>query len=114
MDKRSIRIGNWVCDASNYNYELRVGINELEYANIFVPVKIAPRFLSIFRKDEIEGKEVYYKEEKGAVVSVESIGQGLWRLSIYTSSCKYDGYIRYVHELQNLIADCGFKWDICV
>lgn len=112
MDKRSIRIGNWVCDASNYNYELRVGINELEYANIFVPVKIAPRFLSIFREDDIAG--VYYKEENGAIVSIQKEGEGLWRLSIHTSSSKFEGYIRYVHELQNLLWDCGFKWDICV
>jgi hypothetical protein len=67
MDKRNIRIGDWICDASNYNYVLRAGINEIQCAHIFTP----------------------------------------------TQFMKVEGTIRYVHELQHFLLDCGIYWDIC-
>lgn len=111
MDNRNIRIGNWICDASNFNYELRAGINELQYANIFVPIPIETRFLGGFKPEEVAGKIVYYREEGTRCATLEDLG-GKWMLSIHTQFAKFEGTIRFVHELQNFLSDCQIYWDI--
>lgn len=111
MDKKGIRYGNWICDISNYNYELRAGLSEMQYAHIFEPIFLSRRFLKMFKVEVIGGKEMFFKEEGLTLVSLENLSDK-WRLSIHTENMKVEGKIKYVHELQNLLFDCGIRWDI--
>lgn len=112
MNKRNIRVGDWITDASNYNYTLRAGINEIQCAHIFTPVPLAENYLRDFRTDTVGGQEVYYRSEGGQVCSLQDEG-GKWRISIHTQFLKVEGTIRFVHELQHFLSDCGIYWDIC-
>jgi hypothetical protein len=113
MDKRNIRIGDWICDASNYNYVLRAGINEIQCAHIFTPLGLTDRFLWNFKIDTIGGEEVFYRNEGSQACSLQDEGGRIWRVSIHTQFMKVEGTIRYVHELQHFLLDCGIYWDIC-
>lgn len=112
MDKRNIRIGDWICDASNHDCELRAGMDELQYANIFVPIPLSRRFLKTFKPEEVSGRVFYYREEKNDSVVLEDMG-GKWRLSIRTNDKVFEGIIKSVSQLQHLLSDCGIHWDIC-
>lgn len=113
MDKRDIRIGNWVRDTANYNYEFRAGISAIECANLFSPIPISAKFLKEFKRDELMGNEIFHKDDGSGVVVVEN-NRTHWRLSIHTMSTKLETKIFYVHELQNFLSDCKIYWDICV
>lgn len=111
MNNRNIRIGDWVCDPSNYNYEMRVGLNEIAYAHIFNPIKLSERFLGLFKREEIGGRETYFKGEETRNVALEKL-VGKWRLSIHTEDKHFEGEIITVQDFQHLLSDCGIYWDI--
>lgn len=111
MKAKEIRIGNLVMDATNYNYEVCVGIDELRCCNIFAPVPLKEKHLKSFKKEVILDKVVLFKDGNDSIVSVAPKDDG-WSLTIHTPFAKYYGIIHYVHELQNIMVDCGLDWGL--
>lgn len=111
MEKRALRLGNWICDASNYNYEFRAGINELQYSNIFVPIPLSDRFLKAFKVEHLGDSTMFYKEFVGGIVTIEKAGD-VWNLRIHSGDNKVEWSIRFVHELQNFLSDCSVEVEI--
>lgn len=112
MDARDIRLGDIVCDPSNYNYELVVGFSELKCAYLFIPVLLNESHLRKFSRSSLNGNEVYYREEGRNIVSIENLG-GEWRVSIHSEQFSVEGKIHYVHELQHLLNDTYIHWRLC-
>ena len=44
MDRRVLKIGNFVQDAKNQGYAIRVGISEMHYTELFEPIKLTDEF----------------------------------------------------------------------
>lgn len=110
MKSNEIRVGNIVMDASNHNYEINVGIDELRCCNLFTPVRIKKEhLLKWFQSEVISNKDVFFKEDDGNVCSISESNDG-WAISIHSKFLKVEGMIHYVHELQNLLVDCGLNW----
>lgn len=111
MDKRDIRVGNWVFDTRNYNYEFKVDMEAISCSELFTPIELRDKFLESFHSEEIEGRKVYSREKDTNLIVLEKNDTN-WRLSIHTPSTNVETSIRYVHELQNLMNDCHIYWEI--
>lgn len=112
MDKRLLRVGDWIVDQSNYNYEMRATTECIAFAHLFAPVTFGERFLSGFRKETLDGKDVWYRSEGENICSLEQDGER-WRVSIHSEHLKIEGSIKFVFQLQHLLTDCQIYWDIC-
>lgn len=110
MDKRALRIGDWVQDATN-GYEIQISLVDLQYAYVFEPIFLSSKYLGEFGYEEMEGRKIYHKEEGLNVVTLEDLGEK-WRLSIHTAWASFEGTIRYVSDLQHFLSDCQIYWKI--
>lgn len=111
MERKSIRVGDWVNDPSNYNYELKAGVNEIQCAGLFNPITLKERYLAIFRCDILDGEKIYYKNEGANVVTLRLVGDN-WEINIHSEKSVLKSEIKYVHELQHFLSDCGIGWEI--
>ena len=58
MDRRVLKIGNFVQDAKNQGYAIRVGISEMHYTELFEPIKLTDEFFlsNEFKVQEFNGE----------------------------------------------------------
>ena len=115
MDKRNMRIGDFVRDAEQ-NENLRVTLNEIEYSEIFEGIPLTMRFFdkNAFKIDTTTGNEVLYRQEGGAFVTAEDKGDGRWFVQIRHGKMKFAGDIFTVHHFQHLLVDCLVFWKILI
>lgn len=114
MDKRLLKIGNFVQDAKNQGYAIRVGISEMHYTELFEPIKLTGEFFlsNEFKAEEFNGVKNYYRQDEDkSVVAHENCG--VWEIDIRNGlDFRYTGKLTSVHELQNALADCFIYWKI--
>ena len=109
MDKRNLRIGDYVKDPNNYGYVCRVGIDELRYAEIFQP---APLYEEFFTKngimpEGIMGETAYFLNTGPILINARKKGE-TWLVTVrnMADNRKFDGEIRHIHEFQHILDDC--------
>lgn len=109
MDKRNLRIGDYVKDPNNYGYTIRVGIDELRYAELFQP---APLYDDFFTKNGIIGEEIggeinYYLSKGPISIRANKVGEK-WNVSVrnMAEKRKFEGEIMAIHEFQHVLDDC--------
>jgi len=110
MDKRNLRIGDYVKDPNNFGYTIKVGLDELRYSELFNP---APLYEEFFTKNGFEvqelGGETNYFLSKGPVsIRANRVDEILWSVSVRNlrDKRKFEGEIRAIHELQHATSDC--------
>ena len=89
MDRRVLKIGNFVQDAKNQGYAIRVGISEMHYTELFEPIKLTDEFFlsNEFKVQEFNGEKNYYR-------------------------FRYIGKLTAIHEVQNALSECHIYWKI--
>ena len=116
MDRRVLKIGNFVQDAKNQGYAIRVGISEMHYTELFDPVKLSEDFflLNEFKLQEFNGEKNFYRQEDNKSVVAHQHGSGpLWDIDIRNGQdFRYIGKLTAVHEVQNALAECFIFWKI--
>ena len=115
MDNRNMRIGDFVKDPVQ-NYNLRVGIEEIAYSEIFEGIPLTRRFFdkNDFAVDTTTGNEVLYRQEGGTFVTAEDKGDGCWYVQIRHGRMTFAGDIFTVHHFQHLLVDCLVFWKILI
>ena len=110
-----MRIGDFVKDPVQ-NYNLRVGIDEISYSEIFEGIALTRRFFDKngFAVDTTTGNEVLYRQEGGAIVTAEDKGNGCWFVQIRHGNMTFAGDIFTVHHFQHLLVDCLVFWKILI
>ena len=115
MDKRSMRIGDFVRDQAQ-NENLIVTLNEINYSELFEGIPLTRQFFdkNAFKVDTTTGNEVLYRQEGGAFVTAEDKGNGCWYVQIRHGKMKFTGDIFTVHHFQHLLSDCLVFWKILI
>ena len=115
MDNRNMRIGDFVKDPVQ-NYNLRVGLNEIAYSEIFEGIALTRRFFdkNAFKVDTTTGNEVLYRQDGGAIVTAEDKGNGCWFVQVRHGRMTFAGDIFTVHHFQHLLTDCLVFWKILI
>ncbi len=108
MKPEELRIGDWVYHSGNYNQLMRVSLSSFDYAGFFTPVPLTSGWLGGFSNYR-DG--VYTWEHGPEFVSARQVPAG-WDIEMFRHANDFTARIRYVHEMQHLIADCGIKLDI--
>lgn len=106
MNIEELRSGNWVALKQSPDYQTRVRVGDIRFSSEFDPMRIDGKFLTNFRHEELRGNDVYYKERDGKVISLTHKGV-TWTLVVRTERSKFEGIVEYLHEVQNILADCG-------
>lgn len=112
MDKRALKIGDWVQDARNRDYPIKVGVAELRYTELFEPIKITEDVLvkNGFRAEEFNGEKNYFRSEGTQTAVAHRTGE-VWDVDIRNGNThRYIGKITAVHELRNALSDCFIYW----
>lgn len=112
MEAKDIRMGDWVRDPRNYNYEARADIGILGSAELFEGVEISPKILLAngLKENKIGSEIAYYIEKGNAAITVAKDEFG-WRVSVRNGVFVYAGYLVFVHELQHAVSDCFIEFD---
>ena len=115
MDKRSMRIGDFVRDQAQ-NENLIVTLNEIVYSELFEGIPLTRQFFdkNAFKVDTTTGNEVLYRQEGGAFVTAEDKGNGRWSVQIRHGKMTFAGDIFTVHHFQHLLSDCLVFWIILI
>lgn len=106
MKREELRNGNWACLRVSPDYQTRLSARDLPHAKDFEPIAIHEKFLVNFRHDSLGGKDVYFNEAGGNVISLTRKDVS-WTLVVRTSKRTFEGDVEYLHEAQNILADCG-------
>jgi len=109
MDRRVLKIGNFVQDAKNQGYAIRVGISEMHYTELFEPIKLTDEFFLAngFKAEEFNGDKNYYRQEDTKVVVAHQNENGSWDIDIRNGQdFRYIGKLTAIHELQNALSEC--------
>lgn len=115
MDRRVLKIGNFVQDTKNQGYAIRVGISEMHYTELFEPIKLTDEFFLAngFEMQELNGERNYYRQEdtKSAVAHQNQFGS--WYIDIRNGQdFRYIGVLTSIHEVQNALSECFIFWKI--
>lgn len=115
MNKQNMRIGDYVRDPMQ-NYNLRVGLNEIAYSEIFEGIALTKKFFEKngFAVDTATGNEVLYKQDEGIFVTAEDKGEGKWFVQVRHGDMAFVGNIFTVHHFQHLLVDCLVFWKILI
>ena len=117
MDKRVLRIGDFVQDAKNQGYAIRVGISEMHYTELFEPIKLTDEFFlsNEFKMQEFNGEKKYYRQDEAKSVVAHQNKSGSWDIDIRNGQdFRYIGKLTAIHEVQNALSECFIYWKIRV
>ncbi len=109
MDRRVLKIGNFVQDAKNQGYAIRVGISEMHYTELFEPIKLTDEFFlsNEFELQEFNGEKNYYRQDEAKSVVAHQNKSGSWDIDIRNGQdFRYIGKLTAIHELQNALSEC--------
>ena len=115
MDRRVLKIGNFVQDAKNQGYAIRVGISEMHYTELFEPIKLTDEFFlsNEFKMQEFNGEKNYYRHEDTKCVVANQSKSGSWDIDIRNGQdFRYIGKLTSIHEVQNALSECHIYWKI--
>lgn len=115
MDRRVLKIGNFVQDAKNQGYAIRVGISEMHYTELFEPIKLTDEFFlsNEFKMQEFNGEKNYYRQEDTKGVVAHQNKSGSWDIDIRNGQdFRYIGKLTAIHEVQNALSECFIYWKI--
>ena len=115
MDKRVLRIGDFVQDAKNQGYAIRVGISEMHYTELFEPIKLTDEFFlsNEFKLQEFNGEKNYYRQDEAKSVVAHQNKSGSWDIDIRNGQdFRYIGKLTAIHEVQNALFECRVYWKI--
>ena len=115
MDKRVLRIGDFVQDAKNQGYAIRVGISEMHYTELFEPITLTDEFFLAngFKAEEFNGEKNYYRHDDTMVVVAHQNINGSWDIDIRNGyDFRYIGKLTAIHEVQNALSECFIYWKI--
>lgn len=115
MDKRVLRIGDFVQDTKNQGYAIRVGISEMHYTELFEPIKLTDEFFlsNEFKMQEFNGEKNYYRQDEAKSVVAHQNKSGSWDIDIRNGQdFRYIGRLTAVHEVQNALSECFIYWKI--
>ena len=115
MDKRVLRIGDFVQDAKNQGYAIRVGISEMHYTELFEPIKLTDEFFlsNEFKLQEFNGEKNYYRQDEAKSVVAHQNINGSWDIDIRNGyDFRYIGKLTAIHEVQNALSECFIYWKI--
>lgn len=115
MDKRVLRIGDFVQDAKNQGYAIRVGISEMHYTELFEPIKLTDEFFlsNEFKLQEFNEEKNYYRQDEAKSVVAHQNKSGSWDIDIRNGQdFRYIGRLTAIHELQNALSECFIYWEI--
>ena len=110
-----MKIGNFVQDAKNQGYAIRVGISEMHYTELFEPIKLTDEFFlsNEFKVQEFNGEKNYYRQEGAIGVVAHQNKRGSWDIDIRNGQdFRYIGRLTAVHEVQNALSECFIYWKI--
>ena len=114
MDRRVLKIGNFVQDAKNQGYAIRVGISEMHYTELFEPIKLTDDFflLNDFQMQEINGQRNFFRQEENTSVVAHQNGSA-WEIDVRNGQdFRYVGRLTAIHEVQNALSECFIFWKI--
>lgn len=115
MDRRVLKIGNFVQDAKNQGYAIRVGISEMHYTELFEPIRLTDEFFLAngFKVEEFNNTKNFFRAE-GSMSVVAHKGEGpTWDIDIRNGQdFRYVGKLTAVHEVQNALSECFIYWKI--
>lgn len=112
MDIRELRIGNRVSHGSEEFSVVKIGRNTVNvtdgkfyhtyYASKLIPIPLSHDLLELYGFEFIKGKQNIYRT--GDEVYQILLGENSLLFRIYEPNqyCYLVGYLRYLHELQNL------------
>lgn len=115
MDKRVLRIGDFVQDAKNQGCAIRVGISEMHYTELFEPIKLTDEFFlsNEFKLQEFNGEKNYYRQDEAKSVVAHQNKSGSWDIDIRNGQdFRYIGKLTAIHEVQNALSECFIYWKI--
>ena len=115
MDRRVLKIGNFVQDAKNQGYAIRVGISEMLYTELFEPIELTDEFFlsNEFKVQEFNGEKNYYRQDEAKSVVAHQNKSGSWDIDIRNGQeFRYIGKLTAVHEVQNALSECFIYWEI--
>ena len=115
MDKRVLKIGNFVQDAKNQGCAIRVGISEMHYTELFEPIKLTDEFFTGngFKVEEFNNIKNYFRAEGEATMVAHKSNGPLWEIDIRNGlDFRYVGKLTAVHEVQNALSECFIYWKI--
>lgn len=119
MDRRVLKIGNFVQDAKTQGYAIRVGISEMHYTELFKPIKLTDEFflanefkmLEIW--NDVTGEKNYYRQDEAKSVVAHQNKSGSWDIDIRNGQdFRYIGKLTTIHEVQNALSECFIYWKI--
>ena len=115
MDKRVLRIGDFVQDAKNQGYAIRVGISEMHYTELFEPIRLTDEFFFAngFKAEEFNNSKNFFRFEGSASLIAHKVEGPVWNIDIRNGQdFRYIGKVTAVHEVQNALFECRIYWKI--
>lgn len=113
MDKRELRVGDFVKDPAQ-NYTMRVGVEEIAYAELFEGLPLTKTFFvkNGYKETEIDGKVVLFRQEAEIIATAEERTEGQWFVQVRKGYTKFEGIVYWVHHYQHILSDTRVYWKI--
>lgn len=106
MDKRFMRVGNYVQDPIQ-NIVLEAKADEVVYADLFAGIPLTEKFFTRnkFVLESVNGENHYYREE-GFFATAQRTDDA-WFVQVRANGMTFTGGIAFVHQFQNILCDMG-------
>lgn len=117
MNKYNVRCGDWAVDPRAYNYPMRLDVEAIACADMFVPIPVTSSFFveNDFKREEIDGVAYYHRSKGDEFVTLSKVADNKWRITAKKGEeYLYNGFVFSVHEIQHILIDCTIYWEIKV